>query len=165
MQQAILHHFPDVQATYRFTHRSSEDVKFSRECFERFKASIPRAYLILDHINLYRGDQSLDFVSLALTPEERACLEKHCPYFKPTYLDRLASYRFKPDQVKVHFIPVSPDEPNWGDIEMEASGPWHETIFWEVPLMACLSEQYFRTVDTDWNYDGQAGACVPLLAV
>lgn len=23
--------------------------------------------------------------------------------------------------------------------------------------MACLSEQYFRTVDTDWTYDGQSG--------
>lgn len=40
---------------------------------------------------------------------------------------------------------------------MEASGPWVETIFWEVPLMACLSETFFQTTDTDWSYDGQAG--------
>ena len=40
---------------------------------------------------------------------------------------------------------------------MSATGPWVETILWEVPLMACLSEMYFLTTDTDWNYDGQEG--------
>ncbi|CDO74361.1 hypothetical protein BN946_scf184355.g9 [Trametes cinnabarina] len=42
-----------------------------------------------------------------------------------------------------------------GHIRIDAVGPWHETILWEVPLMACLSEIFFTTVDTDWNYDGQ----------
>ena len=98
-----------------------------------------------------------DFAALALTAEERTCLEKHCPYFTPSYLDHLAAYRFKPKQVTITFVPVSADEPDWGDVEIEAVGLWSEAIFWEVPLMACLSEQYFRTVDTDWNYDGQSG--------
>lgn len=44
-----------------------------------------------------------------------------------------------------------------GQIEIEASGPWVETILWEVPLMATLSETYFQTDDTDWNYEGQEG--------
>ena len=44
-----------------------------------------------------------------------------------------------------------------GNINIEATGPWAETILWEVPLMACLSEIYFHTDATDWSYDGQAG--------
>jgi hypothetical protein len=43
MQQAVLHHFPDVQSTYKFTHRDA-NVYFTRECYERFAASIPRAH-------------------------------------------------------------------------------------------------------------------------
>ena len=54
-------------------------------------------------------------------------------------------------------MPRAPDS-NEGRIEIEASGPWVEAIFWEVPLMATLSEIYFTTVDKDWDYDGQAGA-------
>jgi nicotinic acid phosphoribosyltransferase len=83
-------------------------------------------------------------------------LEKHCPYFKPAYLDHLAAYRFKPEQVRVKFIPKD-DIPDLGRIDIEAHGLWAETIMWEVPLMACLSETYFLTDDTDWNYHGQAG--------
>jgi nicotinate phosphoribosyltransferase len=97
-----------------------------------------------------------DFSSLSLTSKERGQLEKHCPYFKPAYLDYLAAYRFKPDQVRATFVPKE-DDPNLGRLEMEASGLWKETILWEVPLMACLSETYFTTDETDWSYDGQAG--------
>ena len=43
MQQAVLHHFPDVQSTYKFTHRDA-NVYFTRECYERFAASVPRAH-------------------------------------------------------------------------------------------------------------------------
>jgi nicotinate phosphoribosyltransferase len=84
-------------------------------------------------------------------------LQTACPYFEPAYLDYLAAYRFKPSQVQVSFVPRAPDS-NEGRIEIEASGPWAEAIFWEVPLMATLSEIYFTTVDKDWDYDGQAGA-------
>jgi nicotinate phosphoribosyltransferase len=94
---------------------------------------------------------------LSLTPEERTWLQTACPSLKPAYLDYLSAYRFKPSQVQVSFVPRAPTSDE-GRIEIEASGPWAEAIFWEVPLMATLSEIYFTTVDRDWNYDGQAGA-------
>ena len=58
--------------------------------------------------------------------------------------------------VKVTFN-EKPEDRNLGRIEIEAAGPWRETILWEVPLMATLSEIYFKVVDTDWSYDGQRG--------
>lgn len=43
MQQAVLHHFPDAQATYRFTHRD-KDVFFTRQSIDEFKAAIPSMF-------------------------------------------------------------------------------------------------------------------------
>lgn len=61
-----------------------------------------------------------------------------------------------PTQIIVNFIP-SPGDPVMGNVEIEARGLWLETILWEVPLMACLSEIYFRYADQDWDYAGQEG--------
>jgi len=135
MQQAVLHHFPDAQSTYRFTHRDT-DVFFTRTCIEQFKEAVTH------------------FSELALTPSERVWLESACPYFTSQYLDYLSAYRFKPEQVRIEFVPVSSDGER-GHVEIEAVGLWVEAIFWEVPLMATLSEIYFKTVDTDWGDDDQ----------
>lgn len=98
-----------------------------------------------------------EFGALRLSDRERDWLKNTCPYFHGAYLDYLKQYRFKPDQVSIRFIP-SEHNPDRGDLEIEAAGPWLDTILWEVPLMACLSELYFRLVDTDWNYEGQEGS-------
>ncbi|KAL5532607.1 NPT1 [Sanghuangporus sanghuang] len=135
MQQAVLRHFPDVQATYRFTHRDA-DVYFTRECYERYIETLPH------------------FDELIATSEEIAWLKETYPFFGEAYLDYLANFRFKPEQVHVEFNALK-DDPEKGRLEISAVGPWAETILWEVPLMACLSEIYFRTADTDWTYEGQ----------
>lgn len=112
-----------------------------------FRSSIIR--IILKHLHL-------EFTDLILTQEERDWLTATCPDLTPNYLDFLAAYRFKPEQVEITFEPVSPDG-LLGNIGIEASGPWSETILWEVPVMASLSQCYFETVDKDWNYDNQEG--------
>jgi hypothetical protein len=43
MQQAVLHHFPEAQTTYKFTHRDA-NVYFTRKCYEQFVATIPCAH-------------------------------------------------------------------------------------------------------------------------
>ncbi|KAF8904998.1 Quinolinate phosphoribosyl transferase [Gymnopilus junonius] len=135
MQQAVLHHFPDVVATYHFTNRSSS-VLFSRQCIERFRTAVSQ------------------FTTVSLTDLEIQWLKKSCPYLTPEYLSYLASYRYKPEQVKIRYVPVTSDNLQ-GSLEIDVVGPWVETILWEVPLMACLSESYFQVVDVDWNYDHQ----------
>lgn len=99
---------------------------------------------------------SADFSFLSLTQEEHEWLSKTCPFLTPDYLDYLSSYRFKPEQVEITFNPSDGDA-NRGLIEMRIEGPWVDTILWEVPLMAALSETYFQTVDRDWDYEGQEG--------
>ncbi|VDC07221.1 unnamed protein product [Peniophora sp. CBMAI 1063] len=137
MQQAVMKHYPNVQCSYRFTHRDRVKGRhFTRAVFDAFQESV-------NH-----------FGDLALTPEERTWLAATCPYFTPDYLDYLSTYRFKPEQVKLTFVPLTPTGKE-GDIEMEAVGLWSEAIFWEVPLMATLSEIYFKLEETDWNEDGQ----------
>lgn len=100
--------------------------------------------------------ETIDFARLRLTDDERSWLQATCSYFTQEYIDYLAAYRFKPEQVHVTFVPTS-DDGRLGHLNVEAVGPWVETILWEVPLMSCLSEIYFRVVDTDWSYDGQEG--------
>ena len=97
-----------------------------------------------------------DFTSLSLTESELQWLKRTCPYLTPTYLTYLSSYRYKPEQAKIKYIPVTSDKLR-GHVEIEISGSWAETILWEVPLMACLSETYFQVVVVDWSYDDQDG--------
>ena len=92
-----------------------------------------------------------------MSTEELDWLRKTCPFFDETYLNYLANFRFKPEQVHVEFNLLK-DDPERGQLEISIVGPWVETILWEVPLMACLSEIYFQTADTDWSYEGQEGA-------
>ncbi|KIJ66773.1 hypothetical protein HYDPIDRAFT_26195 [Hydnomerulius pinastri MD-312] len=135
MQQAVWKRFQGKEALYRFTHRDS-DVFFPRKCVEEFKKCIN------------------NFGSLSLTEDEKTWLQGVCPYFTADYLEYLANFRFKPEQVAINFIPISQDL-QFGNVEIEASGPWEETILWEVPMMACLSELYFCIGATDWSYEYQ----------
>jgi len=153
MQQAVLTHFPNVKATYRFTNRTLEDT-FTRRCFELFKKSV-RGYFSRS-LSEPSNTVIVEFAKLSLFPDERSWLEQTCTYLKRDYLDYLQSYRFRPEQVDITFEPL-PEDANRGQISIVADGPWVETIMWEVPLMACLSELYFTVVNTDWDYEGQIG--------
>jgi nicotinate phosphoribosyltransferase len=93
--------------------------------------------------------------NLKLTVNERAWLETKCPYFKSTYLDCLSEFRFRPaQQVDIKFVPDA-NEPDWGAIELVVTGLWRETILYEVPLMAIISQAHFLVDDTQWDYSGQ----------
>ena len=153
MQQAVLTHFPNVGASYRFTNRTLADT-FTRRCFELFKKSVR------GHSSSSPSESSnavaVEFGRLSLSPDERSWLERTCPYLKQGYLDYLQSYRFRPDNVTITFEPL-PEDANRGHIGIVVDGLWTDTIMWEVPLMACLSELYFTVVNTDWDYGGQQG--------
>ena len=42
-----------------------------------------------------------------------------------------------------------------GDLHLSVNGLWLDTILYEIPLLALISEAYFRFCDVDWNRDDQ----------
>ena len=74
--------------------------------------------------------------NIRLTPEEKEFLQKKCWYLPPTFLDLLEGYRYNPSEVGII--------QNGGDLIITIEGYWYKTILWEVPLMALISELYFK---------------------
>lgn len=142
MQQAVLRHYPTTRVAYKFTNRSSSTIKFTQSAVD----------LIRTHIH--------NLIHLQLTPQERAWLATTCPYLRNDYLDYLERFRFDPkSQVQVDFVPSTTDQDaqpsKWGDLSLTVEGVWSHVIFYEVPLMAIVSQVYFSIVDTDWSLEGQ----------
>ena len=52
------------------------------------------------------------------------------------YLDFLSGYRFDPSELKI--------TQNGSHLDITIEGYWYKTILWEVPLMAIISELYFK---------------------
>lgn len=124
MQQAVLECFPSAIAEYEFTDRSGNS-KYNQAFVDAFTKNLK------------------DMQTLSLLEEEGVWLMKKCPWMKPWYLNYLSTYRFNPSEVKFGLQ---------GDSKFRLSikGPWHQTILWEVPLLALISETYFSVVDKDW---------------
>jgi nicotinate phosphoribosyltransferase len=129
VQQVALDRYPHTQAVYRFINRSPGD---------------PLGPGILEALRAAIHEMSC----LALGDEELRYLRQACPYFQPAYLAYLQNYRFDPQEVQAE-LDVA------GRLAVTIRGPWHRTTLWEVPLLATISELYFRHVRTDWNRDGQ----------
>ncbi len=116
MQQAVHTLYPRAQAQYTF--------------FDRNTTLFPKGFdaLISDEINKMTG--------LRLTPDQKSFLKEKCYFLTPVYLDFLESYQYNPDEVSVFQTAER--------FSLTIKGPWYRTILWEVPLMAIISEAYFR---------------------
>lgn len=130
MQQAVLECYPDVEVEYRFKNRRPTN---------KFSPAFHNA--LLDGIH--------GLADLSVANDEIEFLRGNVPFLKPSYLGYLRNYRFNPSEVAIDLNETT------GDLDIVIRGPWHRTILWEVPLMAMISELYFRICDTDWDYDGQ----------
>jgi nicotinate phosphoribosyltransferase len=92
--------------------------------------------------------------NLVFTGDEIAWVRTTCTYLPKAYLQYLSTFRLYPrKQVRCAW-----DEDTY-DLSIIVSGLWIETILYEIPLLALVSEAYFRFVDTDWDYVGQYGIC------
>ncbi|KAI0417098.1 nicotinate phosphoribosyltransferase [Xylaria grammica] len=140
MQNAVFQHYPDVHVTYAFTNRTPEK-KFSRKAFT------------------WLCDQIYKLGHISLKDEELRFLKSHCKYLTASYLNFLSEFRLSPrEQLTPIFNPIGEDtgaDDVIGDIHIEISGKWVDTILYEIPLLALTSEAYFKFMDTDWSYDGQ----------
>ena len=129
MQHFVLQQYPEVDVTYTFNNRNKA-MKFTPAAMDAIRM----------HVNAMG--------SLRLKDHEYDWIKEHLPFLPITYRQYLSAYRFDPSQVEI-----------WLDsdmqLQMTVKGKWRDTILWEVPLMAIVSEVYFQMIDTDWNMAGQ----------
>ncbi|KAI8640768.1 nicotinate phosphoribosyltransferase [Parasitella parasitica] len=131
MQYVVFKHYKDISVVYQFTNRD-KNLQLNSEAAE------------------WLGKQVKGMGHLKLTESEREYMSR-LEFLDADYVDYLAQFQYKPEeQVFMNY-----DEAT-GDLELEVRGNWLETILYEVPLLALISEAYFRYTDRDWNYDNQA---------
>lgn len=139
MQCAVLKFFPDVKVAYSFTNRTPQ-MKLTRAAYN------------------WLNDQISKLSNINVTAEELEWLGKTCPYLTKEYLSYLKDFHLKPDEhIELSFSSEggSSDDSTSGDVTLTIRGLWVETILYEIPLLALISESYFKFVDRDWNHDGQ----------
>ena len=121
MQQAVRRLYPGAQAEYELTDRG----------LTRFPKGLAKiAQKVIDGM-----------AELSLNPDQKTWLAEACPFFTPEYLNSLSSHAFDPSQVTL--------KQEGSRISIKIKGNWSETILWEVPLMAIISETYFAMTGPD----------------
>jgi len=121
MQQATFLLYPD------------EDVEYQLFCRDKIEFPLNFAKELKTQIKKME--------SLSLLKEEKDFLSQKCPYLKRTYLDFLSGYRYNSNEVNV--------EQKGSGINVKVTGPWYRTILWEVPLMAMISELFYKMTYSD----------------
>jgi nicotinate phosphoribosyltransferase len=115
MGQVVFHEFPDAWATYKFINRGKTQFP------EGFDKALKKELKALSKVALTDAETDWLFFNTGL---------------KHDYIEFLYDFWFDPNQVDI----AQKD----GVLDITISGPWQETILWEVPLMAIISELYFR---------------------
>lgn len=126
MMEAVWAKYPKAQVTYAFTNRD-KTFKFNSAFLEKLKKDI----------------QNLS--QLKLQDHEYAWLHEK-KFFSDAFLDYLKAFRFNPELIQATI------DAN-GDLDLKYSGLWVDTILFEVPLLALITESYFATEVTDWDHD------------
>lgn len=95
---------------------------------------------------------------MAVTDEELAFLRANCAYLDDQYLHFLSTFRLKPSRqltLSFHLTHDTGSDDDRGDFHIHTEGLWLDTILYEIPLLALVSEAYFKFVETDWTHHGQ----------
>ena len=118
MMQVVLHHFPGAQVEYQFKCRT-EGVDLAR------------------HLDEIRSEVA-DLCKLRFGEEELAYL-RGLRFMKSDFVDFLALFQFNEKYIQIRRKPGSQT-----GIEITIHGPWLHTILYEIPVLAIVSEVYFR---------------------
>ncbi|CCE61954.1 hypothetical protein TPHA_0B02820 [Tetrapisispora phaffii CBS 4417] len=145
MHAAVFTNFPESKVVYKYTNRSSQ-MKFT-----------------LDGINWLK-EQFHSLANLTFTAEDIQYLKTVIPYLPYNYIQYISSpeFKLKPDeQIKFTYEAASEGDINdttgkqFYDLHIFVEGFWKETILYEIPILALVSEAYFKFTETDWSYENQ----------
>jgi nicotinate phosphoribosyltransferase len=117
MMQVVLHHFPGAQVEYVFKCRT-EGVDLAPHADE-IRAGIA------------------DLCKMRFREEELAYL-RGLRFMKSDFVDFLGLFQFNEKYIEVRRVADKPG------IEISIRGPWLHTIMYEIPVLAIVSEVYFR---------------------
>lgn len=125
MQQLVLNQFSNVDVEFKFHNRG--------------RTAFPRGFAkkLQEQVNAM-GD-------LRLKREELNFLRTSAPFLKGSYLEWLSGFSPDPSQVQI--------SQKGERLNVTVRGPWYQAIYWEVPLMATISELYF--IETGQQPDNQ----------
>lgn len=113
---AIQKKFPDAEVVYRFVNRGN--TLFPPGFAEAVRKEVDA------------------MEALSLSRENERFLRAKCYYFDSVFFDLLKGFRFNSEEVKV--------SQQGGLLDVEIRGLWYRTVLWEVPLLAIISELYFK---------------------
>ncbi len=117
MMQVVLHHFPGAQVEYKFRCRT-EGVDLGPDLPE-IRAQLTK------------------LCTLRFRDDELAYL-RGLRFMKSDFVDFLALFHFNEKYVRIG----NGDKP--GEIDITIRGPWLHAILFEIPVLAIVSEAYFR---------------------
>lgn len=116
MQQAVINRFPNVIVRY--------------ELIIRVQREFPSGFIT----ELLKEIRSMSM--LRLNNAEKEFLDTNCYFFTKPYIDFLSGFNYDPTEVYAI--------QDGTDIRLTIEGYWYRTILWEVPLMALISELFFK---------------------
>lgn len=123
MGNVVNHLFPSVDVHYKFTNRGNTE--------------FPKGF------DGFLHERIENMKHLKLTKEEKSYLRNNCSFLSEPYLDFLENFRYNPNEVKIF-------QQN-GNLEIDVIGKWNTTIYWEVVLMAIISELYFEMTSPEYD--------------
>lgn len=131
MQQVVLHHFPQVEVEYEFRCRN-KNIEMGAKLGQLIS-------VIEEEIHKMKY--------LRLQPKEKEYL-KTIKFLKPDYIEFLENFRYNPEKhVRVYM--------EHGELAITIKGNWVQTILYEVPILAIVSElatKYnFKFENSDWK--------------
>src|SRR4051794_13283228 len=118
MMQVVLHHFPGAEVDYRFKGRNA-------------------GFDLTPYIGEIR-DEVRALCGLRFRPEELAYL-RGWRFFTSDFVDLLGLF-----QLDERFIHIDRLAGSDHEIDITIKGPWLHTILFEVPVLAIVSEVFFR---------------------
>ena len=96
-------------------------------------------------------EETKAMAQLSLNRDEELFLHQELPYLPPTYIDFLKGFRFNPDELII-------EQDEAGHLSIIAEGLLYRVTLWETPILALVSELYYRTIGAkpDMEYAEQA---------